>query len=1257
MRRLASLALLLAAAGCASTGSYLASEYRAEPVPALPAGDVAHVVFLTGNTADLDPDDPAADAALRALAADAAGAGEDATVVFLGDLTPDGVPPEDAPGYAAVEALLRRTAAPFEGLEAEVVVVPGDRDWRRGEDGVRRLERLVEALFDDDVLTPGDQAGGPREDDPADGLRLVALDTAWWLLDREDRPTGEAEDQEVRTPGDVARILEQIVIDRRDDRVVVLAHHPLESRGEHAGYRTAGQGAAGLGLTALVARTFGRSRQDLASSTYRTMRDVLRASTASHERLVWAASHDHSLQTLFEQRLPSTRHFDLVSGTGGGEVTAAGRDDVLHVASRPGYQRLVYFEDGALWTETVTVDPATGASEVAFRTEVAGANPELAEPVDPDDVPLSALPDNLGGTVTLPLDAGFAISNRFSNSAFTRAVFGERYRDVWKTEITAPVVDMGTEAGGLVPVKASGGNQTTGLRLESGDGHVYDFRLLEKDGTSGLPFELREGLAADVLLELRASAVPYGAIVTAGLSEAAGVPTPMPEIVYVPDDPRLGRYRETFADRLATLELRPDDDVSDTERFAGFEDVISDESLREELREDQDHRVDQRAFLRARLIDLLVNDWDRHAGQWRWGAFEPEDLDPTLTGDEATRGKVYLPVPRDHDWAFYGIGGLIQPPLHLFDKRLQGFDTDYGSLVGLTTNGFDQDRRFLNQLTLSDWLAVVDTVQTRLSDAAIDDALAVLPGPVEAQLAPEWRRILRARRDGLGAVARDYYALHASIVDVVGSDEEELYEVTRQPSGGLDVVVRKFQDETPGAELYRRTFTPDETDEVRVYGLAGDDRFVLGGEGPERIALRVIAGAGDDVVDAPAGMAALYDTPDGFVYERRGPHIEDRRSDAPDVNLYDPTERVLGDRKVRPVVGYQATDGALLGASVLWEVPGFRLRPSGATHLVAVNVATATGGVAGSYTGRMQKAVGAFDLEIDALASTPRYARNFYGLGNASPNVDGEAARVDLARVQGRAGLGTVVGQGVRAVFGPTARYADPSPDEDFPTAPVTRLPDESLEAQAHAGGFGRLALSTADRAVNPRQGVRIDLEAAVRAGLTGAASTYGTLGGEAALYVPVSRSPQLTLALRGGADHRVGEFPFFDAAVLGGPGSLRGYRRERFAGRTAASASAEVRAKLLDVSAYVLPLQVGALGFVDAGRVWADVPTCADEFGPDLCARINYVGVDPDAGDGLQLGYGGGLWFGALDRAVLNLTVGVSDEATLFTLGLGFAY
>jgi hypothetical protein len=70
-----------------------------------------------------------------------------------------------------------------------------------------------------------------------------------------------------------------------------------------------------------------------------------------------------------------------------------------------------------------------------------------------------------------------------------------------------------------------------------------------------------------------------------------------------------------------------------------------------------------------------------------------------------------------------------------------------------------------------------------------------------------------------------------------------------------------------------------------------------------------------------------------------------------------------------------------------------------------------------------------------------------------------------------------------------------------------------------------------------------------------------------------------------------------------------------------------------------VLPLEVGALGFVDNGRVWAD--------GVDNAALF----------DGWQQSYGGGVWIGLVGRAVVTATVGSSSEGGLFSAGLGFNY
>ncbi|HEX8299157.1 MAG TPA: BamA/TamA family outer membrane protein [Rubricoccaceae bacterium] len=1239
----------LAAAGCATTRDYVAPRYRDAPAQPLPEGVVAYRVFLTGNTGDVGR---GSDAVLTALGADARAAGQASAVVLLGDETPGGLREGDAQALRPVQALGRA----FEGYPGRIVALPGDRDWEEGKDGVERLEDALIQTLGDSVLTPGDQAGGPRVLELAPGLSLIALDTAWWLRDPDERPEGEFEGENVRSPADVATYLESVIEDRSDDRIVVVGHHPVVSNGEYAGQRTVGQTVATLGVGPLLGQTVGTSGQSLASERYRSMRTVLDGLFARQDRLVYASAHDRSLQTFDVIRSEINRQAYLVSGTGGGQAEAAvsGRG-AAHILPRPGYQRLVYFADGRLWAETVEVDVRTGATTVAFRSQIAEANPELTEPEIPETT-AGSLPPELGGRVIVPTDVNF-VTGSFRNDEFTRTVWGEGYRDVWATPVSLPVLDLGTEAGGLTPLYITGSNQTTGLRFEGADGREYNLRLVEKGGTGQIPEELRNGVVGSVVLDLRSAQTPFGAVVAYPLSRAADVLISRPRLVYIPDDPRLGRYREQFAGRVGLIETRAADDMRGVEGFDGVADVVSESKLREELRGDQDRRVDQRAFLRARLIDMMVADWDRHEGQWRWAEYEPGDLDPSLSGDAATRGKVYRPIAQDHDFAFYAIGGLAPRLLERFaDERLQPFGEDFGGLRGLTANGFEQDRRFFNELTLEDMQEVARAVQADLSDAAIDASVRSLPSEIYAQVGPEWTLGLRSRRDRLVEVVSELYELHSGIVDVVGSDERERFTATREADGQLSVVVRSDKDGNEDRILYERRFFPRQTREVRLYGFGGRDRFEVVGDGPDRIAVRVIGGGARDSLTAPAGDVAVYDTPQGLTIGARGRQVEDRRSDDGDINRYDSYESVLRRTSAFPLVGYNPTDGIVLGAQVATVVPGFRIRPQAATHTLGATVATSTGGLAARYTGRMREAVGVVDLDVDALASTPRYVRNFYGFGNNSAEIGDRRERVELARIQADAGFGGDLGQNLRLVAGPTVRYADVARGDSGTVTPVDVLAlteTDVFSPQVHTGAFARVMLSTAYGGPNPVQGFRLMGTGAYRVGVTGAASNYGTLGGEAQAFFPINYAPQLTLAVRAGADHRFGDFPFFDAAVVGGDGSLRGYRRERFAGRTAAYAGAEVRAKLFRLDTYALPVTIGVLAFGDAGRVWSDEQTV------NICGIISCgpVQVDPDDGSDLHFGYGGGLSFNALDRAILTLTVGRSSESTLVTFGTGFSF
>src|SRR6185436_582229 len=168
------------------------------------------------------------------------------------------------------------------------------------------------------------------------------------------------------------------------------------------------------------------------------------------------------------------------------------------------------------------------------------------------------------------------------------------------------------------------------------------------------------------------------------LAAAIDVVAPQPELFFVPDDPKLGYYQPLFANQVCFLEPHdPTPDGSDTRSTAKTFD---------KLIEENDHRADQITTLRARLLDILIGDFERHFDQWRWGTSD--------TG----KGKIYYPIPKDRDQAFFYSDGLI---LKLASKNilpfLKGFKKNYTNIKWPQYSARDFDRIFLTDLDRNEW--------------------------------------------------------------------------------------------------------------------------------------------------------------------------------------------------------------------------------------------------------------------------------------------------------------------------------------------------------------------------------------------------------------------------------------------------------------------------------------------------------------------------------------------------------------------------
>jgi hypothetical protein len=188
------------------------------------------------------------------------------------------------------------------------------------------------------------------------------------------------------------------------------------------------------------------------------------------------------------------------------------------------------------------------------------------------------------------------------------------------------VLHLETVHGGLIPKQLGGGHQTRSLRLETKTGEQYVLRSIDKRVTAVLPPALRGSFAESIVQEGIAASHPYGALVVPKLAAASEVFYTHPSVVYVPHQSALGIYDKEIGDGVYIFEERPGGKTSSFSSFGNTAKTYNTTDVIELIAETHTYKVDQRAVLRARLLDIWLGDWDRHDDQWRWASFEENGI-------------------------------------------------------------------------------------------------------------------------------------------------------------------------------------------------------------------------------------------------------------------------------------------------------------------------------------------------------------------------------------------------------------------------------------------------------------------------------------------------------------------------------------------------------------------------------------------------------------------------------------------------------
>ena len=837
---------------------------------------------------------------------------------------------------------------------------------------------------------------------------------------------------------------------------------------------------------------------------------------------------------------------------------------------------------------------------------------------------LGALVATIAAGPLLAQDSVIAVAAgpQYDTGWLHRLLLGRHYRDLWATPIEAEVLDLDQFGGGLTATRKGGGQQTRSLRFRGGDGRQYQFRSIDKDPTLALPPVLRQSAVRSIIRDQTSAGHPAAPLVVAPVLEAVGLLAPEPRVVVLPEgDPGLGEFAAEFGGMLGVIEERPTDGKGGGEGFAGASEVLDSDELFKVVEDTPDNRVDARAFLAARLVDLFLGDWDRHRDQWRWARF----------GDGAPHA--WQPIPRDRDQAFARFDGVLLAVARSSAPQFVNFGGRYPGILGLTWNGRELDRRFLSALDRGVYDSTAVALKARLTDSVIEAAAARMPEPYLALDSARLAGALKRRRDALPSAAARFYRHLAGEVAVHGTDRDEIAVVERADGRVAEVTIALRQgDGAAGEPYFRRRFDAGETHEVRLFLHGGDDRIIVRGPGRGGVRVRVLPGAGTDAVadSAAGGAVQLYTTePADRVLEGRQVGVS-RRPYAP----ARPAVRDWGTRWLSQIWMSGGPDiGLFAGSGVSYTRYGFRQDPHASRYVLRAGWATEASTGRADFSADWRRPNSRVRYGVYARASGIEVLR-FHGFGNeVSAEGDDEFFRVNQVDLSFSPYLSLPVAPRTDLRLGPIVRYSDTDFDEPrfiTLTRPYGSGPFGML------GGAVTLRFDGRNRPNAATHGAMLDLGASVYPSVLDVEEAFGALHVEGATYLTADSLPlQPTLALRAGGKHVWGDFPYQEAAFIGDPATVRLGRQNRYAGESAVYGGAEVRLRLGAMNLFV-PGEFGVFGLGDVGRVY----------------------LEGESSDTWHAAGGGGVWLSFIERVnTISVAVARSEERTGVYVGAGFGF
>lgn len=794
-------------------------------------------------------------------------------------------------------------------------------------------------------------------------------------------------------------------------------------------------------------------------------------------------------------------------------------------------------------------------------------------------------------------------------------LWGEHYRELYAIPVTVPVMTLNTFTGGLDLLRQAPNfhgllfvnkqNQYLLLRPLGGATSFLESDFFQEMYNKK---DFKDTYIDEFIKDSYTMINPYTFLVADHLAKASGLISIDSKIYFIPKN----STRDTVADgsgiqdKLVNVIDIPNLDESNVHTTA---------EVLERLQLNKENKVDPDAYIRERLLDMLVGDWNKIPQNWSWWS----------------RGKgdtvVYEPIVIDRNHAFTKVDGMMFK--QMLNVLALGFIINYDSLLSgknikkLNTLGFPLDMAVTSQSDLSRWVEQARFLKQTLTDSVIDRSFRLLPPDIQSTETNLIRDKLKCRRDSLESIARQYYKQLQRTPVLTGTDQNDRIVVRRYGRDSLQICIYNPQNQ----RVFDRRYAQKETKEIWLYALEGNDTFEVEGKAKKEIPVYLISGKGANTYDIACGKnIRIY----GYKAEKDQldslSHVKKILSDDETLHAYDYEKIKHHTTSFTPWGIYDSDKGITLGAFFTYTQYGFKRAPFTYRHRIGYNYLQGFmyQGIFPSYDGRRS-------LHLDAFIGSPWNFTNFFGFGNATRGYKDEKRKYNRV---------TIHQYGLMPSYHFSLKH-----DQQLTVYTGLNL----YKVKRSDGRFISQAYPAGNRIFKMNYfldvGATYEIDKTIGKLLP---SVAGSLSGgwvmnlkdagrnfpytEASLSWDMQFSKRFTWAsLMKARALYSNKYEFYQAANI----ELRGFRENRFIGKQSFYQYSDFRLDMGRFENPIIPLQYGVFAGFDYGRVWY----------PDEKSKRWHTS------------YGGGFWLTLLNKITTKYSFFGSTDTFrfLFELGLGF--